>query len=166
MRPESMECVCSLGNSGNSRQGRSICFDMSDLQLCAIASIHLLIVSVLEEKQDTISLFAFREAFGDVEAARDGLLSDSKDRGQRHSRGGFFFRRPFVPMHGAARVLFDVGISCSVFTIYELKLILLKRFVVEPPLNPKFDSWRVKETVNRTPLHNYIRVWHDAKFSA
>jgi hypothetical protein len=71
----------------------------------------------LKSKQDTISAFAFGEAFGGVEAARDVLLSHSKGTEDNIAEGVFGFQRPFVPMHDAVRVLFDVGISCPVLAI-------------------------------------------------
>lgn len=48
----------------------------------------------------------------------------------------------------------------------QLKLAMIelsRRFYFEPPSNPELDSWKVKETVNRVPLQNYIvmRPWQD-----
>lgn len=48
----------------------------------------------------------------------------------------------------------------------QLKLALIelsRQFFFEPPTNPELDSWKVKETVNRVPLHNYIvmRPWKE-----
>jgi hypothetical protein len=53
--------------------------------------------------------------------------------------------------------------------ILQMKLALVeltRRFYIEPPSDPELDSWKVRETVNHIPLHNYIvmRSWKEVKF--
>jgi hypothetical protein len=65
------------------------------------------------------------------------------------------------------------SIRCIIYKnslqILQMKLALVeltRRFYIEPPSDPALDSWKVRETVNRIPLHNYIvmRSWKEVTF--
>lgn len=58
--------------------------------------------------QDTISIFAFGEAFGGVQAASTLLQTEATSAIHKQKEGVYKFQPPKVPLHDAVRVLFDV----------------------------------------------------------
>ncbi|PVF99915.1 cytochrome P450 [Serendipita vermifera] len=66
-----------------------------------------------------------------------------------------------LPFGGGPRMCF--GYKLALLQIKFILIELSRRFFLKPPSNPDINSWKVIETVNRAPLHNYVVLesWHN-----